>query len=251
MSEGQLGSKSCMDNLVIPRHVGIIMDGNGRWAKSKGKLRIEGHRRGVHAVREAVSFAVKYQIQSLTLYAFSSENWSRPQSEIDSLMELFIWALEKEVKKLHTNNVKLNIIGDISVFNQKLQNRIIEAEILTMNNTGLTLNIAANYGGQWDILQATQKIAEKVANGLLSVEQINIQEIEKNLSTYGQSAVDLLIRTSGEQRVSNFLLWQIAYAEFYFSPLHWPDFDENEFLNAIQVFNTRERRFGDIAVKEV
>ncbi|HGO5814787.1 TPA: polyprenyl diphosphate synthase [Mannheimia haemolytica] len=228
----------------MPKHVAIIMDGNGRWAKQKGKLRIFGHQNGVKAVRAAVSFAAKHQIQVLTLYAFSSENWSRPETEVSALMSLFMKALDSEVKKLHKNNIRLKIIGDKSAFSESLQKRIAESEKLTENNTGLTLNIAANYGGYWDIVQAAQQLATQVKADQLSVEQITPALFQQYLVTENQPQVDLLIRTSGEQRISNFLLWQIAYAELFFSPVLWPDFNDEAFSEAIYAYQQRERRFG-------
>lgn len=228
----------------MPQHVAIIMDGNGRWAKQQGKLRIFGHQNGVQAVRKAVHFAAQNGIKVLTLYAFSSENWSRPQDEVSALMTLFMKALRSEVRKLNKNNIRLKIVGDTSRFNEKLQQEIEQAESLTSNNTGLTLNIAANYGGQWDIVQATQKLAEQVQQGQLSASEITPEHFQTMLATENQPQVDLLIRTSGEQRISNFLLWQIAYAELFFSPVLWPDFDEHTFAEAIIAYQQRERRFG-------
>ncbi|MFU2058551.1 polyprenyl diphosphate synthase [Avibacterium volantium] len=228
----------------IPQHVAIIMDGNGRWAKQQGKMRIFGHKNGVAAVRQAVSYARKIGVNVLTLYAFSSENWTRPESEVSALMTLFMQALDLEVKKLHKNNIRLNIIGDKSRFSEKLQQKIEKAEKLTENNTALTLNIAANYGGYWDIVQATKQLATLVKNEQLTLDEITAERFQQHLVTQDQPMVDLLIRTSGEQRVSNFLLWQIAYAEFYFSDVLWPDFNEQEFNQAILVYQQRNRRFG-------
>ncbi|HGO5855400.1 TPA: polyprenyl diphosphate synthase [Mannheimia haemolytica] len=228
----------------MPKHVAIIMDGNGRWAKQKGKLRIFGHQNGVKAVRSAVSFAAKHHIQVLTLYAFSSENWSRPETEVSALMSLFMKALDSEVKKLHKNNIRLKIIGDKSAFSENLQKRIAESEKLTENNTGLILNIAANYGGYWDIVQAAQQLAVQVKSEQLAMEQITPALFQQHLVTENQPQVDLLIRTSGEQRISNFLLWQIAYAELFFSPVLWPDFNDEAFSDAIYAYQQRERRFG-------
>ncbi|PJG81882.1 polyprenyl diphosphate synthase [Caviibacterium pharyngocola] len=228
----------------IPRHVAIIMDGNGRWAKQKGKMRIFGHTNGVAAVREAVSYARKIGVQVLTLYAFSSENWNRPEQEVSALMTLFMQALDREVKKLHKNNIRLKIVGDISRFSAALQEKIAKAENLTENNTALTLNIAANYGGCWDIVQAAQKIARSVKEGGLNPDEITESLFQQHLVTGDQPMVDLLIRTSGEQRISNFLLWQIAYAELYFSDVLWPDFDQKEFNRAVAAYQQRHRRFG-------
>lgn len=228
----------------MPQHVAIIMDGNGRWAKQQGKLRIFGHQNGVKAVRAAVNFAAKHQIKVLTLYAFSSENWNRPEAEVSALMNLFMKALDSEVKKLHKNNIRLKIIGNKSAFSNRLQQRIAESEALTANNTGLTLNIAANYGGYWDIVTAAQVLAEQVKNEQISVADITPERFQQALVTGDQPQVDLLIRTSGEQRISNFLLWQIAYAELFFSPVLWPDFDEQHFAQAIEAYQQRDRRFG-------
>lgn len=228
----------------MPRHVAIIMDGNGRWAKKQGKMRVFGHQQGVKAVRNAVNFAAKHNIEVLTLYAFSSENWSRPEAEVSALMTIFMKALGSEVKKLHKNNIRLNVIGDISQFSEALQLQIREAEKLTAGNSGLILNIAANYGGHWDITQAAQKLAVKVKLGEISVSEITPEHIQQLLTTKAQPQVDLLIRTSGEQRISNFLLWQIAYAELFFTPVLWPEFDDDVFSEAIMAYQQRERRFG-------
>lgn len=233
-----------LDPNKIPRHVAIIMDGNGRWAKQQGKMRIFGHKNGVEAVRKSVSYARQIGVKSLTLYAFSSENWNRPEQEVNALMTLFMQALEMEVKKLHKNNIRLKILGDVSRFSAKLQEKITNAEKLTENNTALTLNIAANYGGCWDIVQATRKLAQRVKDGELEAAQIDEELFQQNLVTQTQPQVDLLIRTSGELRISNFLLWQIAYAELYFSEVLWPDFNEEEFNEAIFAYQQRERRFG-------
>lgn len=231
----------------IPRHVAIIMDGNGRWAKNQGKLRISGHKAGVKSVRRAVSFAVSNKLDALTLYAFSSENWNRPPQEVMALMELFVWALDSEVKSLHKHNVRLRIIGDISRFNARLQERIRRAEELTQQNNGLTLNIAANYGGRWDIIHGVRKIAEQVQEGLLRPDQIEEETLGTHLCLNDLAPVDLVIRTGGEHRISNFLLWQVAYAEFWFSDVLWPDFDEQVFEGALNAFAQRERRFGGAA----
>ncbi|CBJ79738.1 undecaprenyl pyrophosphate synthetase (di-trans,poly-cis-decaprenylcistransferase) [Xenorhabdus bovienii SS-2004] len=220
------------------------MDGNGRWAKQRGKLRVFGHRAGVKAVRVAVSFSVKHNIESLTLYAFSSENWNRPQQEVSSLMELFVFALDNEVKSLHKHNVKLSVIGDISRFSSRLQERIRRSVELTAGNTGLQLNIAANYGGRWDLVQGVKQIAEKIRANELEPEEITEATVGSVINLSEQPEVDLVIRTGGEHRISNFLLWQIAYAELYFTDILWPDFDETVFEGAINAFVKRERRFG-------
>ncbi|WP_120513931.1 isoprenyl transferase [Photobacterium salinisoli] len=228
----------------LPKHVAIIMDGNGRWAKAKGKARVFGHKAGVEAVRKTVSAASRLGIQVVTLFAFSSENWRRPEDEVSLLMELFLTVLGREVKRLHKNNIRLKIIGDTSRFSQRLQDKILAAETLTAANTGMVLNVAANYGGQWDILQATQALARDVAEQGLTPDDITEDMLAARLSTSGLPDVDLLIRTSGECRISNFMLWQTAYAELYFTPQLWPDFDENTLADAIAWFMDRERRFG-------
>ncbi|CDH31800.1 (2E,6E)-farnesyl-diphosphate-specific ditrans,polycis-undecaprenyl-diphosphate synthase [Xenorhabdus bovienii] len=239
-----ISSSDCNSLLTLPRHVAIIMDGNGRWAKQRGKLRVFGHRAGVKAVRVAVSFSVKHNIESLTLYAFSSENWNRPQQEVSSLMELFVFALDNEVKSLHKHNVKLSVIGDISRFSSRLQERIRRSVELTAGNTGLQLNIAANYGGRWDLVQGVKQIAEKIRANELEPEEITEVTVGSVINLSEQAEVDLVIRTGGEHRISNFLLWQIAYAELYFTDILWPDFDETVFEGAINAFVKRERRFG-------
>ncbi|AOF52790.1 di-trans,poly-cis-decaprenylcistransferase [Rodentibacter caecimuris] len=233
-----------LDKNNIPLHVAIIMDGNGRWAKQRNKLRVFGHTQGVGAVRRAVSYARQIGVKVLTLYAFSSENWNRQEHEVSALMQLFMQALDREVKKLHKNNICLKIIGDTSRFSEKLQEKIKRAENLTEKNTALTLNIAANYGGCWDIVQATKQIANKVKNNEIESEEITEQYFQQHLITQDQPQVDLLIRTSGEQRISNFLLWQIAYAELCFLNVLWPDFNEQDFNQAIASYQQRHRRFG-------
>ncbi|KID57645.1 UDP pyrophosphate synthase [Pseudoalteromonas luteoviolacea] len=228
----------------LPKHVAIIMDGNGRWAQARKRPRAYGHKKGVDSVRSAVQFCSKLSIESLTLFAFSSENWRRPEDEVSTLMELFLFVLSKEVKKLHKNNVKLNIIGDISKFPTSLQDKVHDAHALTGQNTGLQLNIAANYGGRWDIVNAAQTLAEKIQSGELGVTDITEDALTNNMSMADQSPLDLLIRTGGDYRISNFLLWQAAYAELYFTETLWPDFNEEAFSEAIACYISRERRFG-------
>jgi undecaprenyl diphosphate synthase len=228
----------------IPRHVAIIMDGNGRWAQQKGKLRTFGHKAGVDAVRASVTLARKVGIESLTLFAFSSENWQRPKEEVGVLMQLFSLVLRSEVKKLNQNDIRLKVIGDISAFDIKLQEKIKKAEALTSGNTSLVLNIAANYGGRWDIIDATRRIAQKVEKKQLSLNDIDEELFNQHVSTGDLPELDLLIRTGGDHRVSNFLLWQSAYAEFYFTDVLWPDFNEEVFNLAIADFANRQRRFG-------
>ncbi|WMY96512.1 MAG: polyprenyl diphosphate synthase [Arsenophonus sp.] len=228
----------------IPKHVAIIMDGNGRWAKKHGKLRIKGHIAGTEAVKKAIKFALENQIQSLTLYAFSSENWNRPETEVSALMELFTRYLGNGIQNLNIHNIKLTIIGDISKFQIKLKKLIKNAISVTSKNTGLQLNIAVNYGGRWDITHGMRVIAKKIKKGTLLPENINEEMVNKCISLHDQPMVDLVIRTGKEYRISNFLLWQIAYAEFYFTDILWPDFDEIAFRSAIKAFSNRERRFG-------
>lgn len=230
--------------LKVPRHVAIIMDGNGRWAQQRKKHRTFGHKAGVDAVRASVSFARKSGIDSLTLFAFSSENWRRPKDEVSILMELFSLVLRSEVRKLNKNDIKFRVIGDISAFDSKLQNKIAEAEALTANNKSLTLNIAANYGGRWDIINAAKSIMAKVSANELSLDSVSEACFEQHMSTNGLPDLDLLIRTGGDHRVSNFLLWQCAYAEFYFTETLWPDFSEEMFQLAVDDFALRQRRFG-------
>ncbi|MFB2732397.1 polyprenyl diphosphate synthase [Shewanella mangrovisoli] len=228
----------------LPKHVAIIMDGNGRWAQTQGKPRVMGHKAGVKAVRRAVSAASQLGIQSLTLFAFSSENWRRPDKEVSLLMELFFTVLQREIKLLDKNQVRLNIIGDINRFSARLQKQIRAAEEKTAGNSGLILNVAANYGGRWDILQAAQKLAEKVENGEMTSSQFTEEALSEHLCMQNQSEVDLMIRTGGDYRISNFVLWQAAYAELVFMDTLWPDFDEQAFHEAIATFASRQRRFG-------
>lgn len=228
----------------LPRHVAIILDGNNRWAKKRRLPGLAGHRAGVKAVREAVELCGDLGIKVLTLFAFSSENWKRPQNEVDGLMELFLRALRRETRKLKRNNIRLKVIGDTSRFSPAIQEHIREAEQLTADEAKVTLVIAANYGGMWDVTQAAQKVARMVEQGQIAADQVSESLIEENLSTAGLPAPDLLIRTSGEQRISNFLLWQCAYSEFYFTDTLWPDFDRGEFQRALLNYVSRQRRFG-------
>lgn len=228
----------------LPRHVAVIMDGNGRWAKSRGQVRIAGHRQGIDTVRELVTACGELRIPYLTLFAFSSENWRRPETEVRLLLELFLVALDKEVKKLHANQVRFRVIGDITRFGPKLGDRIQKAQVLTRDNTGLTLTVAANYGGRWDIAQACKALARKVAIGEVDPESIDADSLEPYLSMAGIPEPDLFIRTGGEQRISNFLLWQLAYTELYFTPVLWPDFNRAQFDQALASFARRQRRFG-------
>lgn len=229
---------------LLPKHIAIIMDGNGRWAKAQGKPRVFGHKNGVAAVRKTITTAARLGIKAVTLFAFSSENWRRPEEEVGVLMELFITVLSTEVKRLHKNGLRLRVIGDTSRFNQRLQQKIAQAEALTANNSGMVINIAANYGGKWDITEAAKQVARQVQQGDLSVEEITESVITQHLTMADLPEVDLLIRTSGECRISNFLLWQLAYAEIYFTPIYWPEFNEDSLIEAVTWFIERERRFG-------
>ena len=231
----------------IPRHVAIIMDGNGRWAQNQGKPRHAGHKAGVKSVRSTVEYSAKQGVEVLTLFAFSSENWQRPEKEVRLLMELFLVALKNEVKKLQKNNVRLKVIGDISAFDSKLQAQITKAEQQTENNTGLVLQVAANYGGRWDIAQAARNLAVQVKQGQLEPEAITEKELQSALSFADLPEVDLFIRTGGDLRLSNFILWQAAYAELYFTPVLWPDFDEATYQLALDDYAGRQRRFGKTA----
>lgn len=232
------------DNSPLPQHIAIIMDGNGRWAKKRKQPRFMGHRAGVESVENIVKHCAKLKISTLSLFAFSSENWKRPSKEVSLLMELFALSLKQQVKRLHKNNIRLCVIGDVSKFSERLQKQIAQAEQLTADNTGLTINIAANYGGRWDIMQSVQQLAEKVKSGELAPEDITEEHISAGLTTASLTEPDLFIRTGGEQRVSNFLLWQLAYTEFYFTDTLWPDFINVELDKAINSFCQRERRFG-------
>lgn len=228
----------------VPRHVAVIMDGNNRWAKKRLMPGLAGHKAGVDAVRSVVERSVEQGVEVLTLFAFSSENWRRPEKEVTALMNLFIKALEREVKKLHKNNIRLLIMGDKSAFQQKIQDLISEAELLTANNDRLTLVVAANYGGQWDIVQAAKKIALDVSSGKLKVEQIDEQVFHTYTCLSDLPEPDLMIRTGGEERISNFMLWQTAYSEYYFTETLWPDFKQQEYNKALDAFANRVRRFG-------
>ena len=220
------------------------MDGNGRWASIRHLPRFAGHRAGVKVVENVVRYCGQCGTQILTLFAFSSENWRRPAEEVGLLMRLFVTALEHQVKRLHENNVRLRVIGDRSAFNTRLQNSIASAEALTARNSGLKLNIAANYGGRWDITEAVRNLAARVQNGELAVDDITPNLLGKELTLSDLPEPDLFIRTGGEQRVSNFLLWQLAYSELYFSDVLWPDFDHKAFEEALASYAGRQRRFG-------
>jgi undecaprenyl diphosphate synthase len=242
MATGDNDSKAIENG--IPRHIAIIMDGNGRWAQKRFMPRAFGHQAGVKAVRKIVEHAGTQGVEVLTLFAFSSENWRRPKEEVSLLMSLFIETLQKEIDTLDKNGICLRFIGDRSAFPDVLQEKMQAGETQTINNKKLTLVIAANYGGHWDIAQAMQKIVDKMASGELTPQPISPGLINAHLSTAGLPDPDLFIRTGGEERVSNFLLWQLAYTELYFTTTLWPDFDQNSLNDAINSFKSRQRRFG-------
>ena len=239
MSEFDSSTQAIPDTALVPRHVAIIMDGNGRWAKKRFLPRVAGHRRGVEAVREAVKTCIERGVEFLTLFAFSSENWRRPPDEVSFLMQLFLRSLEQEVGKLHNNGIRFKVVGDLSPFDARVLEHIREGEALTRDNTKLTLTIAANYGGRWDILQAAERcrVEDPVA-------PFTEERLARFLSMAYAPEPDLFIRTGGEQRVSNFLLWQLAYTELYFTEALWPDFDAAALDAAMDSYRQRERRFG-------
>ncbi|MGR9054059.1 MAG: polyprenyl diphosphate synthase [Gammaproteobacteria bacterium] len=237
-------SKANPANENKPRHIAIIMDGNGRWAQQRYMPRAMGHRAGVGAVRAIVEYCAQEGIEVLTLFAFSSENWRRPKEEVALLMDLFVTTLQQEVDKLDRNGIRLRFIGDRSAFSEKLRDKITSAETQTKDNKRLTLVVAANYGGRWDLAQAFRRITEKIERGELKDCDIDETLIAAHLSTSELPEPDLFIRTGGEQRVSNFLLWQLAYTELYFTPILWPDFDRNALVEAVKSFQGRQRRFG-------
>ena len=226
--------------MVIPRHIAIVMDGNGRWAQQRKRPRLFGHHRGAESVRATVKACGKLSVECLTLFAFSSENWKRPDEEVDGLMSLLMTALNREAKGLVKHGVRLKFIGDIQGFSVKLQDKINQVEALTADGDGLLLQIAANYGGRWDIVEAAKALAEKSE----SMNAFSEEAMSQELSTNSVPDPDLFIRTGGERRISNFLLWQLAYTELYFTDLLWPEFDEAALLEAIQDFSGRQRRFG-------
>src|ERR1700710_1301962 len=231
------------DVAAVPRHIAIIMDGNGRWATQRRLPRVAGHTRGVDAVRAAVGACARQGVEFVTLFAFSSENWRRPNDEVSFLMRLFGTALEREVGKLHANGIRLRVVGDVSMFDDRIRALIQRAETKTARNTRLTLTIAANYGGRWDIMQATKKlIAQSLELGAPT--RVDDESFAEHLAMAYAPEPDLFIRTGGEQRISNFLLWQLAYSELYFTDTFWPDFNPAALDNAIESYQSRERRFG-------
>ena len=238
--------KKKIDSLLIPNHVAIIMDGNGRWAKKINKERFFGHNSGIKSVRESIDISLELGVKELTLYAFSSENWSRPKKEVSSLMNLLSSSVEKEIPRLIENNIKLEIIGDTSKLHDITRNKLLNGVINTSKNDGLVLTLAISYGSRQELIRATKLISEKVKKNIISVENIDENIINEHLYTRNLKNVDLLIRTGGELRLSNFLLWQISYAELCFQNVLWPDFKKEHFLNAIIDYQARNRRFGKI-----
>ena len=236
-----------IDLSSLPKHIAIIMDGNGRWAKSNGKPRIFGHRNGVKSVRTVTEAASKIGVEYLTLYAFSTENWNRPKTEVNALMHLLVETVKKELKTLHKNDIKLEAIGDLKQLPKKTYDALLEGIELTKGNKKMTLNLALNYSSRWEITEATRAIAQKVKDGDIQTDEISADMISQHLTTSKIPDPELLIRTSGEHRISNYLLWQLAYTEFYFTDIFWPDFGENELYEAILVYQNRERRFGRIS----
>ena len=228
----------------LPKHIAIIMDGNGRWAKEQGQDRLFGHYHGVISVRKVVEAATEISIEYLTLYAFSTENWDRPQAEVSGLMTLFVDTIAKEVPDLHKNNIKLHFIGNLDMLPKEAQEALSNAMEITAQNTGLTLIIALSYSSRWEMVEATKRIAQKVLNGSLDMEHITEAEISENLTTSAFPDPELMIRTSGECRISNFLLYQLAYAELYFTDTLWPAFGKEDLIKALSEYQSRERRFG-------
>lgn len=244
MNEGELLSR--VDKSKLPRHVAIIMDGNGRWASGRGLLRSAGHSAGVKTLKKILTTAVNLKLEALTVYAFSTENWKRPLAEVDFLMHLFSEYLEREKREMHEKNVRIRFLGRTEDFSPLIQSQMRDAVELMKNNTGVKFNIAADYGGQDEIIRAAQKLARRVASGEMPAENIDAAVFESELDTAGQPPVDLLIRTSGDMRLSNFLLWQAAYAEFWFTKTPWPEFTPEEFIDALIDFGKRARRFGGV-----
>lgn len=236
--------KASVNKNNIPQHVAIIMDGNGRWAKQQGEDRIFGHHEGVNSVREIVEACGEIGVKYLTLYAFSTENWNRPKEEVEALMELLVSTISLEAPNLHQKGVRLQVIGDVESLPASCQAELQQSIELTENNRQVTLILALSYSSKWEITDAVKRIAQKVEKGELKINDINARLIDEHLNTKNYPDPELMIRTSGENRISNFLLWQLAYAEFYFTDVLWPDFRKNEFFKAILAYQNRERRFG-------
>jgi len=242
-----MGFKEQIDNSSLPKHIAIIMDGNGRWAKGQGKMRVFGHEQGVLSVKDIVEGCVEVGIEYLTLYAFSTENWSRPKEEVDALMQILISTINKETETLNKNNVKLNAIGNIESLPQECINDLKEAMDKTAHNQKCTLTLALSYSAKWEIVHAAKKIAAAVKNNTLNLEDIDENLFSSELTTVNIPDPELMIRTSGEHRISNYLLWQMAYTEFYFTDVLWPDFRRENLFEAIVDYQKRERRFGKIS----
>jgi len=240
----KMSLKETIDLKRLPKHIAVIMDGNGRWAKRKGLDRVMGHKEGVVSLRKVSEAAGHLGIEYMTLYTFSTENWNRPKEEIDALMSLMITAIQNESEDLMTNNVCLKIIGDLDRLPPATRDSLIDTIKRTSTNTGIVLTLALSYSSRWEITEAVKNISNKVKNGELNIEQIDEETISQHLATYGTPDPDLLIRTGGEQRISNYLLWQLAYAELYFTDAYWPDFREENLYAAIIEYQQRERRFG-------
>ena len=236
--------KETIDRNNIPKHIAIIMDGNGRWAKQKGAMRIFGHRNAIQAVREAIEGSGELGVKYLTLFSFSTENWSRPKEEVEALMDLLVQTIVAETGLMMKNKVRLNAIGDLESLPKSTYAKLVEVMQETSANTGLTVNLALSYSGQWELTKAAQRIAQKVSEGTLSPGEITQQTLADHLDTAGIPDPELMIRTSGEYRISNFLLWQLAYTELYFSDVLWPDFRKEHLFAAIEDYQKRERRFG-------
>jgi undecaprenyl diphosphate synthase len=239
-----MNQKEQINVSAVPKHIAIIMDGNGRWAKQQGENRIYGHYEGVNSVRSVVEGAGEVGVKYLTLYAFSTENWNRPKEEVDALMELLVSTISMETAELHKKNVRLMAIGNLDSLPKSCLEELNESIKMTENNTGLTLVLALSYSAKWEIIHAVKQIATKVKNNELSIEDISELELEKHLCTHSIPEPELMIRTSGEHRISNFLLWQLAYSEFYFTEILWPDFRKIDLFTAILNYQNRERRFG-------
>jgi undecaprenyl diphosphate synthase len=231
----------------LPRHIAIVMDGNGRWAERRGLARLEGHKAGVESVKNMITCCLEKKIACLSLFAFSSENWARPAEEVNFLMDLFIEALQKELAELNQHGIKMRFTGDRARLSLPLQKKMTEAEELTQNNQQLILNVVVNYGGKWDLITATKKITQAIMKGDLTLDEINETNFAQFLDTEGMPDPDLFIRTSGELRISNFFLWQLAYTELYFTEVHWPDFNKEELELALMAFSKRKRRFGQLS----
>ncbi len=238
------GIKELIDIERLPKHIAIIMDGNGRWAKQRGRLRVFGHQHGVKAVRESAEAAAELGVEFLTLYSFSTENWNRPKSEIDALMNLLVKTIGNELKTLQKNDIRLATIGDIHSLPKSCQENLKKAMDETKNNKRMTLTLALSYSAKWDLMRGIREIANEVKTGRLNVDDINEDLVNRHLTTSNLPHPELLIRTSGEQRISNFLLWEIAYSELYFTPVLWPDFKKEDLFQAIIEYQRRERRFG-------